>query len=105
MILKFYNNLYIGEKIKNKDTILDDIEQGLVQGIYLICVSKHINHLFDVFRYKELYSKIYKDKEYIVVGIAKGKKDAFLVVKKIFEDYVSNGKNIKQMKQNFKKNK
>lgn len=103
MILKFYDKLYIGDKIEDKKNIIDNIEKGEVLGIYLICISKNINHIFDVFAYSELYSSIYKDKTYMVVGIAKGKKDAFLLVKKIFEDYISKGKDIKKIKQSFRR--
>ena len=107
MNLKFYKKLYLDENIVNEDEIIEQIRDNInIFGLYLICVPKNSNashnHTFEIFSLKEAFKDRYKDKEYIVVGMAYSKKQAFIVVKNIFEDNI---KDINHIKQKFIKNK
>ncbi len=103
MNLKFYKKLYLDESIKNEDEIIEQIKQNIkIYNLYLICVSKNVNHTFDIFSLNEAFKDRYKEKEYIVVGMAYEKKQAFILVKNIFQDNI---KDINHIKEKFLKNK
>lgn len=103
MNLKFYRKLYLDEKITNENEIIQQLENNIkVFNLYLICVSKNINHIFEVFSINEVFKDRYKDKDYIVVGMSYSKKQAFILIKNIFQDNI---KDINHIKEKFLKNK
>ena len=105
MNLKFHRNLYLDEKIENKDELIQKISEGIfVFNLYLICISRNINHIFEILYINEIFKDINKD-EYIVIGMSYGKKQAFNIVNNIFENYIFNKKDVSKIKQNFMKNK
>ena len=103
MKLKFYKKLYLEDKIENEDYIIQQLKDNVkIFNLYLICVSKNVNHILDIFSLNEAFKDRYRDKEYVVVGMAYGKKQSFMLVKNIFQD---NLKDINNMKEKFLKNK
>mgnify|MGYP001622868553 CR=1 FL=1 len=103
MNLKFYRKLYLDEKITNENEIIQQLENNIkVFNLYLICVSKNINYIFEIFSINEAFKDIYKDKDYIVVGMSYSKKQAFILIKSIFQDNI---KDINHIKEKFLKNK
>lgn len=96
MKLKFYKKLYLDEDIVDEDEIIEKIKDGVnIFNLYLICISKNVNHIFEIFPLKNVFKEIYKDREYIVVGMCYSKKKSFILVKNIFEDNINNLNNIK----------
>lgn len=103
MNLKFYKKLYLDENIDNENEIIEQIKNNInIFNLYLICISKNINHIFEIFSLNEAFKERYKDKEYIVVGMAYGKKQAFILIKNIFENNINE---INHIKEKFLKNK
>ncbi len=103
MNLKFYKKLYLDENIDNENEIIEQIKDNInIFNLYLICISKNINHTFEIFSLNEAFKERYKDKEYIVVGMAYGKKQAFILIKNIFENNINE---INHIKEKFLKNK
>lgn len=104
--MEVYKKLYLDEKIENEDEILKILSDGnIIYNLYLICVNKKSNNIFEILESKEIFKNINKNKEYIIVGMCYGKSKAFLIIKQIFQEYISLGKDIKSMKLNFLKNK
>lgn len=103
MNLKFYKKLYLDENIDNENEIIEQIKNNInIFNLYLICISKNINHIFEIFSLNEAFKERYKDKEYIVVGMAYGKKQAFILIRNIFENNINE---INHIKEKFLKNK
>lgn len=103
MNLKFYKKLYLDENIESENEIIEKLKDNIkIFNLYLICISKNINHIFEIFSLNEAFKDMYKDKEYVVVGMAYGKKQAFILVKNIFNDNI---KDINHIKEKFLKNK
>ena len=47
MNLKFYKKLYLDENIDNENEIIEQIKNNInIFNLYLICISKNINHIF-----------------------------------------------------------
>ncbi|MFI3231494.1 MAG: hypothetical protein R3Y29_08115 [bacterium] len=125
MNLKFYRKLFLDDNIgKDKvEDIIKQLEEGIdTYNLRLICVSKHPNHILEILSVGQLFKQdkqqeFFKNnnkrsgkssnkkndnkKEYVVVGMAYGKKNAFKVVRDIFESYVLTGKSFGSMKRNF----
>ena len=103
MNLKFYKKLYLDESIDNENEIIEQIKDNInIFNLYLICISKNINHIFEIFSLNEAFKERYKDKEYVVVGMAYGKKQAFILIKNIFQNNINE---INHIKEKFLKNK
>lgn len=97
MNLKFYKKLYLDENIEDKDEVINKIEQNInIFNLYLILVSKNVNNTFEILSLNECFKKIYENKDYVVVGMAYGKKQCFLLLKNIFYDNINDINNIKQ---------
>ena len=104
--MDIYKKLYLDDIIKNEDEIFQKLSEGeIIYNLYLICVNKKGNNLFEIFESKYIFNKFNKDREYIVVGMCYGKYKAFDIIKDIFNEYLTLGKDIKKMKLNFLKNK
>lgn len=97
MNLKFYKNLYLDENIEDKDEVINQIEQNInIFNLYLILVSKNSNNIFEILSLNECFKKRYENKDYVVVGMAYGKKQCFTLIKTIFYDNINDIKNIRQ---------
>lgn len=102
MRIKFYKKLYLGDDVDEED-VYKKIEDGTsIFNLYLVCVAKNVHHIFEIFSLSEAYKEQYNEKEYIIVGMAYGKRNAFKIVRDIFDD---NKNDIKNIKQKFIKNK
>lgn len=92
-MIEWVNDLYITENIKNKDKTIDYINRGkLTSGIYCITFATNPENLFDIYNAKELKFPYYKKRKTVIVGLAKGKNEAILLVEKmILEIYTKTG--------------
>lgn len=104
--MQIYKKLYLDDIIEDEDEILEMLsEEKIIYNLYLICINKKGENLFEIFESKEIFKDFNKDKEYIIVGMCYGKDKAFNIIKDIFNEYITLGKDIKKMKLNFLKNK
>lgn len=104
--MEIYKNLYLDEEIENENEILDMISDGkIIFNLYLICVNKKNENLFEILECKEIFKEINRDKEYILIGMAYGKENAFLIIKQIFEKCIFLKEDMKNIKLKFLKNK
>lgn len=82
----FSKKYYIGEKVRNKKMIAKRIAHNHpYKNIYCICVGSTSHHLMDIIESAELMKEIYLYKEYRIIGIANGKKEAFELTRKIIQ--------------------
>lgn len=96
MNLKFYKKLYLDENIEDKNEIINKIEQNInIFNLYLILVCKNSNNTFEILSLTECFKKRYENKDYVVVGMAYGKEQCFILVKNIFYDNINDINNIK----------
>lgn len=104
--MEIYKKIYLDEEIEDKNEILNMISEGkIIFNLYLICVNKKNENIFEILECKEIFKEINKDKEYILIGMSYGKEKAFFIIKQIFEEYIFSGQDIKNIKLKFLKNK
>lgn len=85
--MKFYPDLYIGEKVKHPQKILKKIKmQEKVPGIFVITLSKNDVDQLEIRGAGDLQKKYFISEDPVIIGIAKDREDAVLLVKKIAED-------------------
>lgn len=86
--MKFFNKLYLSHEYKKrKDELIDKLEHNKVElEMYLIVLNQSTRNHLDVFHAVHLKQGIFSQTDLFVVGIAKGKTDAFELVEKITQD-------------------
>jgi hypothetical protein len=86
--LKWYKRLYVGDSLTGKeDKVIRKIRQNALQpGVYVIVLADNGKDNFRIISSLELLQKGYPKEDLTVIGIAKGKEEAFLLVGKIIQD-------------------
>ncbi len=104
-MMKFYKDLYISSSIKKTKFQIKYIisHHPLRTSYYVICISRNSDQL-DLFHSKYLIQRYYKKKPPYIIGVAKNKQDAFLLVQHIIED-IYNKTNSANVKSYFTQNK
>lgn len=83
-----YENLYIGDCLQqNKDKIIRKMKKGKVV-LRLFCVTLPLGShgLLDIYPYYELQQSWFEQQSVVVIGIAKSREEAFLLVRDIIEE-------------------
>lgn len=86
--MKFFQNLYLGEKIAPKlEKVMKKLNNGKpVLDLYLIVISEHPDNMLEIVPQKEILQKGYPNIDFRVVGLASGKKEALAVIQIIIEE-------------------
>ena len=90
--MKWYKDLYVGESIQHKyEKIKWKIKHNAGQiDIYVITIASNPQNLLDIIPAQELMQKGYPKRELLVIGLAKGMKEAHEVVKQIIDEVYQN---------------
>lgn len=95
----FYKSLFVGNSVDNKSEIIKFINDNTpVFNIYFICVEKSSKNLMEIIETKELFKPHNKNKKYIVIGIANGKKEAFKLSTDIILWWINKNKGFDKFK-------
>lgn len=86
--MKWYKELYIGENaMKGKRKIINNIRFSKPQlGVYVITLPANEKNSLDIYPSNVLLQKYFRKRELTIVGIAKGREEAFLLVGRIVMD-------------------
>ena len=86
--MKWYKDLYVGESIRHKTKIIKwKIKHNAGQiNIFVITIASNPQNLMDIIPAHELMQKAYPKKELFVIGLAKGKTEAYKVVTQIIDE-------------------
>lgn len=91
--MKIDKNVYITEVLeKHQESIFQRISMGkMIPKLY--CIVRPIGNvgLFEIYKYQELRSEYYKDKEIIIVGLAISERDAKVLLRRMVSDMYENG--------------
>lgn len=84
----WYKNLYIGESLVNsKEKVIKRIQHNVLQpGVYIIVLATNGKDNFRIIHTLELLQKAYPKNDLMIIGIAKGKEEAFFLVSQIVQD-------------------
>lgn len=85
----FHDRLYLGESIMEKklDKLKKRLEKNpLLSNVYLIVPAGNPEDQLDIFDAKQLVQPFYRDKSFLVLGIAGDYREALLVVERIVQD-------------------
>ncbi len=86
--MEYSRKLRFHKEINEPEKILEIFESGTsIKNIYLICINKKTKNLMDIIESTEFTKKIWSLDNYLIIGIAKGKKNAFELSKDIIEEY------------------
>jgi hypothetical protein len=99
--MKWYDQLYVGDSIASKVNRIKwkiNHNAGTV-SIYVVTLASNPDNLLDIIPARELMQKGYPKKDLMIIGIAKGYKEALLVVQRVIEDTYrkTNDVNVRRM--------
>lgn len=95
-VMKWYRKLYLGDNAKDaKYKIIGKVRTSKFQmDTYLVTLSNNPDNLLDIYSAKFLLQPHFKDAHILddiyVIGIAKGRDEAFKVIENIISDVYSN---------------
>ncbi len=91
-MISWTTRLYVGEKMKKKkEKVIAAINnREATLGVYCIAISSHPNNLFDILDANELLFPHYKRSKIQIVGLAKGKEEALLLVQDMLMEVYNN---------------
>lgn len=99
ILLIYLKEMYVSPDIKNIKEIKNKLNDEIsIYNIYLICVFKNSTSLFEIIHSTEIFKTINYRKEFIIVGIAEGKKNSFLLMTDIVKDFCKLNKSINEIK-------
>jgi hypothetical protein len=90
--MKWYRDLYIGDSItENKNRIKWKINHNAgVINIYVIAFASNPNNLLDIIPACVLMQKSYPKRDVRIIGLAKGHREAFELVRRIIDETYRN---------------
>jgi len=85
------SRLYVGDKMeKKKEKVIASINnKEATFGVYCIAFASHPSNLFDIMEANELLFPHYQKSEIQIIGIAKGKEEAVIMVKDMLMEVYS----------------
>ncbi len=85
--MRYYKYLYTGESLeKKKEKIISKLSKEKFQaGIFLIVLSGEEKNQLEILNSNLLLQKYYPQKDYLVVGIAKGFDEALEILEEIVQ--------------------
>ena len=83
--MKFYNNLYISDDLKNKkEKWTKKLESGKYPlGAYILVLPENSENQLEFYRATMLYQEYFYSKEIFIVGLAESYMEAIYLVEKI----------------------
>lgn len=87
--LEFYDEIYVGESVFDLGTICYALRHHIpVSSIYCLCTSVYSPFPLEIFSTIELLKKRNQEKNYKILGIAGGQKEAFDLLCTIIEEKI-----------------
>lgn len=90
--MEWYRNLYASDSIGDKVSRIKwkiSHNAGTV-SVYVIAFASNQNNLLDIIPARELMQKSYPKKDMVIIGLAKGRKDALELVRHIIDETYQN---------------
>lgn len=85
--MEFIQNIYIDKNIQESKKVLRQLKKNKsISNIYCICIDKKSNSILEIIHSREIFKQIYLTKDYIIIAIADGKKNAMNIVCNIIGD-------------------
>ncbi|MBQ2705317.1 MAG: hypothetical protein IJF60_00740 [Agathobacter sp.] len=86
--MKFFHDLYMGDMVSSKyEAIMKKLNSDKpVLDLYLITMANNPDNMLEIVPQREVLQKGYPNMDIRVVGLAKGKKEAIVVVQSIVEE-------------------
>ena len=85
--MRWYERLYVGEKAKkNRYNIIQAARNGKASGYYILTLPGNRRNLLDIYPALALQQPYYRQKDFLVVGIAADYEDAVLLSGKIVKE-------------------
>ena len=97
--MKWYKKLYIGDSlIEKRDKVIRKVQQNVLQpGVFIIVLATNGKDNFRILSSLELLQRNYPKDDLTIVGIAKGKEEAFELVGRMVQDVLNATGSVKEV--------
>ncbi len=86
--MEYARKLKFHKEVDDPNKVLEILNSGSsIKNIYFLCINRKTNNLIDIIETTEFTKQIWSLRDYIIIGIAKGKKNSFILAKDIIEEY------------------
>lgn len=87
-MIKIYDELYLEEGLEErKEKIIKRLQKGkAVLGCYVISLAEKEEEYLEIYSAMELAQKYYRDKEILVVGLAKSQEGALEIIERLTDE-------------------
>lgn len=97
--MNYIKELYIDEKLKEPEKILASIKRKEnVFNVYLICVDKNGHNFADIMSTYEAFAERNSRKDITLIGVAYGRRGAYMLFESILEQYLEKGFDLDEFK-------
>jgi hypothetical protein len=94
--------IFIGSNVDRQSKVIRKLKKNRpARGIYCICVSTNSPHLLEILDSYEIFKDIYIWKQYKLIGIANGKKEAFQLTSSILTQIYTTYGDLMKLKEFF----
>ena len=83
-MLRFIDNPYISAEAGNVKRVIE-------YDLYYLCVGPGSKFAIEIIKGAELVKPLYENRYYRIIGVAGARNDAFLLVRRVVEDFIVSG--------------
>lgn len=95
--MEFIKSMYLGNNI-NQSSVINKLNHKGV-NLYYICICQNSNSIMEIIHSHEIHKEVYKNKDYIVIGLANSKEEAKKIVCSIIEDMYKENNELSNLKE------
>ncbi|MCI5622678.1 hypothetical protein [Anaerostipes sp.] len=91
--MEIAEQLYISEILRSGQKIIKSRirEKKGIPGLYCITLSQWKSGILEIYSYEDLISPLYESCDIIIVGLAAGKDDAIVLLRRMVDDMFHSG--------------
>ena len=97
--MRFYKNIVVSSGIKNVNKVKRMLHKRIaVYDVYCVCVRNDSENLMDIIASTQIFKQHHEGIDYLVIGIADSKQEAFELVANIIEEHIGTGEELSSFK-------
>ena len=98
-VMRFYKNLVVGSRIENVNKVKRMLKKCIaVYDVHCICVRSDAKNLMEIIPATQILKQPYTELDYLIIGLASDKKEAFSLVASILETHIQKGGGLATLK-------
>lgn len=103
IFIRYYNDIIVDDSV---DLDFDEVKKLFADGIsvfnlYVIAVSDIGNGIMEILSSQDVLKQVFKSKNYVIIAIAKGKRNIERILCDIIKQWVEDGRDLNSIKSHY----